>query len=279
MRREDLDRAIGETPQSFADQMNRTLLSLKEEKEMKRITFRTVVIVAIVAALLFTTAYALISQGLEWYYANRFTAYQEHEPEKYDAIMKNLTSEIPQTAAEDPQVKIAVTEASWAEEEKLLVVALTAEAADPEKNELHPMWNLDADGSYVGKDAVIDPQEDSEDRAEHWLWTNHGFGPVDEMIAAGKQLLLLDCDEILLDGESLGFAGMDAYVDENERVQIVLEMRMDETQQNRLAAAAKENGSLTLTTTYTVTTYTEDDEQLYLGGRTEEITFTLTLNK
>lgn len=275
MRSDELDRALGATPRSFADRMDRTLLELKEEKEVKRFAFRTVLIIALVTALLGTTAFALVSQGLEWYYSNRFTAYRELEPEKYAAIMDNLQEQPAQTPVDDPQVRIAVTEVSWAREQNVLVVSLEASAADPEHTELHPRWNLDADGSYVGKKNLAPYADDEEARTEHWLWTEAGYGPVAEMVAPGKQLLLLETGSVCLgelpllgDGSS-----MDAYVAEDGTVHTVLEIRLAE---GALDAAAQAD-AVTLRIPYTVTPYTEDDEQLCCGGRSGEVQFELKI--
>ena len=305
MRSEELDRALGATPQSFARRMEGTLLELKEEKEVKRVAFRTVLAVALVTALLCSTAYALVSQGLEWYYNNRFTAYQQYEPEKHQAIMNRLQTQVPQTKAEDPDISIAVTEVSWVPEEKVLVVALAAAAAEPDKAELHPMWNLDADGAYVGKDNLELYADDEEARSEHWLWTSAGFGPVADMVAPGKQLLLLDADVIYLDGRMLigDMSSVDAYVAEDGTVHTVFEIRLDYLEEDyisqqqalleqypeqtfrldnietarKLTALVGNAERMELTIPYTVTPYTEDDVQLYTGGRKGEIAFTVEL--
>lgn len=309
MRSEDLDRALGATPQSFADRMDQTLLGLKEEKEMKRAAFRTVMVFALVTALLCTTAFALVSQGLEWYYSNRFTAYQKYEPEKHNAIMKNLQTEVPQTPANDPEINISVTETSWSPEQNVLVVSIVASPIDPESTELHPMGNLDQDGSYVSKDDLALYAGDEEARAEHWLWTEDGHGPVNEMVAPGKQLLLLDADAIYLDDIHLlgDMSSTDAYVTEEGAVHTVLEIRMGdyfdpdfaeiiqqqiasspdsaeyltrrlaEVERFRQIIAEDEDGVVTLTIPYTVTAYTEDDELLYNGGRNGELHFDLKI--
>ncbi|MBP3637377.1 MAG: hypothetical protein J6K13_07470 [Clostridia bacterium] len=305
MRSEELDRALGATPQSFARRMEGTLLELKEEKEVKRVAFRTVLVVALVTALLCSTAYALVIQGLEWYYNNRFTAYQQYEPEKHQAIMNHLQTQVPQTKAEDPDISIAVTEVSWVPEEKVLVVALAAAAAEPDKAELHPMWNLDADGAYVGKDNLELYADDEEARGEHWLWTSAGFGPVVDMVAPGKQLLLLDADGIYLDGRMLigDMSSVDAYVAEDGTVHTVFEIRLDYMEEDyisqqqalleqypeqtfrldnietarKLTALVEHAERMELTIPYTVTPYTEDDAQLYTGGREGEIAFTVEL--
>lgn len=305
MRSEQIDRALGATPQSFTDKMNQTLLGLKEEKEMKRAAFRTVLVVALATVLLCSTAYALVTQGLDWYYNNRFTAYQQYEPEKHEAIMNHLQTDVPQTQTEDDEVAITVTEVSWAPEDRLMVVSLAAVAKDPGKTELHPKWNLDADGSYVNKENLADYADDEEVRSEHWLWTENGHGPVDEMVAPGKQLLLLETGSVCLGGKRLmgDMSSMDAYVAEDGTVYTVLEIRLDcleedyiKNQEYMLTAypeqtfrkdniesaekltALQENAqTMELTIPYTVTAYTEDDAQLYGGGRNGEMAFTVKL--
>jgi len=311
MRIEDLDRALGPTPQSFSEKMTQTLLHLKEEKQVKCIVLRTVLVFALLAALLCSTAYAVITQGLEWYYSHRFSAYQQHEPEKYEAIMSHLQTDLTQNVF-DPDIHIAVQEASWSTEEKVLVVSLVAVPANPELHELHPMWNLDADGAYVGKDAIIDPASDGEERTEHWLWTNAGFGPVDEMLAPGKELLLVDASAVRFEGmEVIGDgSSMDAYVQEDGTVHFVLEIRLDfldpahdaeleayidlckeqypesiplaqqrlaDAQQQRELITKDADGLITLTIPYTVTLYSEEDAQLYTNGRQGEISFQIQI--
>lgn len=305
MRSEDLDRALGATPQSFADRMDQTLHDLKEEKQVKRVAFRTVLIASLIILALCTTAFALVSQGLTWYYNHRFTAYQEHEPEKYDAIMKNIQTELPQQSIPDPNIHIAVDEAAWIPEQNLLVVSVIAAAAQPDVCELHPMWNLDADGYYVGSDTK-ELEEDEEARSEHWLWTRAGYGPVDEMVAPGKKLLLMDVNELWLgdvDLMQLSASSVDTYVTEEGAVHTVLEANLEllkedfivQAQQQlekepdsvywalcldaaqKLQALLRSTDSLELTLTYVVTDYTEDDYALYTGGRKGELTFALKI--
>ena len=82
--------------------------------------------------------------------------------------------------------------------DRLLTVSLRAVETDPQTQELHPMWNLDPDGSYVRDDAEA-LAEDEEARSEHWLLTEKGFGPVREMMNDGsKELLLFEADRVLL---------------------------------------------------------------------------------
>lgn len=280
MRSEDLDRAVGATPQAFAERMNRTLHDLKEEKEMKRFALRTAVLVVLAMLLLGTTAFAIVSQGLDWYYDHRFTAYKELQPEKYEAIKNHLTTDVDQRVCQDGDVNISVTEMSWAEEAGILVIGLTAETVDPDTYELHPFYNLDADGAYVGKDGSIDPSEDGEDRAVHWLWTEKGFGPVEEMIAPGKTLLLLKCDSVMLENDNGNLVNSwDEYVDENGSVHIVMEIYMDDEKLARLKAEDTDgDGTVTLYVTYRVVPYTENDNELYIGGSYGTMHFQLPPN-
>lgn len=309
MRSEDLERALGATPASFAARMDQTLRGLKEEKEVKRMAFRTIMVFALVVAVLCTTAFALVSQGLEWYYSHRFTAYQEYEPEKYSAIMENLQTELTQTPANDPEIDICVAEASWAPEQKVLVISVAAAPKNPETAELHPLWNLDADGAYVGGENLDLYADDEEARGEHWLWTEAGYGPVEEMTAPGKKLLLLDNGAVCLDDIRLlgDVSSVDAYVTEEGVVHTVIEVRLEdffdpayadkvqaqiecspdsaEFWRDRLAEVERVrqiigedgDGVLTLTLPYTVTAYSDDDEQLYHGGRQGEVRFELKI--
>lgn len=278
MRSEDLDRALGETPQSFVEKMESTLAHLPQEKTrtIRRMPCQRVLVLAILALMLCTTAVAIAYQGLSWYYNNRFTAYQQYEPEKYNNIMRHLTADVPQMGTDDAEIQIAVTETSWTPETGLLVVALSAQTRTPETNELHPMWNLDADGAYVGPDesAIADEEE----RCVHWLWANDTRGPVEDMLAPGKALLLVDCDTVLLGEERLQNYSMDAFVDEEGRVQFILEFELPQEQQEKLLLAdTDQDGLISLTVQYIVTHYTTDDVQLYTGGRTGEITFQLAI--
>ena len=241
-------------------------------------TTKLAVALMLALALMATTALALVGHGLGWYYDNRFPALKEHEPETYEDIMANLQSDVPQWAEEDPEIRIAVAETSWAAAERVLVVSVMAEVADPAVHELHPMWNLDADGAYVGEGGAAEPASDGEDRAVHWLWTKRGFGPVEKLIAPGKALLLVDMQHLYLDDMSVVSSSMDAYVTEDGMVHTVLESRLDAAQAEALLAADTDgDGSVTLTLPYTVTRYTDDDEQLYCGGRTGEIRFEVKL--
>lgn len=197
MKRSDLDRAFAQTPEAFSARIDQTLRMLKEERPVKKITARAVLAAALIVILASGIAYAVISLGQEWYFNNRFTAYQEHEPQKHQAIMDNLQKDIAQentgNAAELTAFK--VLDASWAQAEKVFTLSLSASPLNP-GDELHGYGDLDPDGSWV---VALDP-DDPDTRTDHWLWTEKGFGlPQDTMTDPSKRLLLLDVwDEVYI---------------------------------------------------------------------------------
>lgn len=304
--RDALDRALGPTPQPFCERMDATLRSLKEEQQVRKMSWRTALAVALMTVLGVSTAYALLTQGLTWYYENRFTAYQRYEPEKHEAILRNLETQVQQWATEDPEIVLQVAETSYLPEHQMLVVSLAATAKDPGVV-LYPMDSLDTDGAYVGEGGNPAPAADGEDRAVHWLWTREGFGPVEAM-TGGKPLLLLTAHELWWeDVELLGDgSSYDAYVDEHGVTCTVMQIelkemlspeweatvqaridagmnasywqqRLEAVKRFRAALAEDEDGVMTLRIPYTVTAYSDDDAQLYDGGRQGEIAFEVKL--
>lgn len=257
------------------EQMIHRLPQEKEEEPVKRFVLRTALVWALVTVMLCATAYAVISCGLEWYYSNRFTALQEVDPGKYDAIMANLQTDLKQFAVGDELIDIQVSEVSWSTQKNVLVVALTAAPRDGEAYELHPKWNLDADGCYVGEDGAPEPAEPDVERDHHWLWTENGFGPVHKMVAADKQLLLLDMQRVYLGGVPIGNAAMDAYVGKDGAVHTVLDVPLTADMAAHLQAVQVKDGGIVLEVPFTVTRYTEDDEQLYTGGKNGKVSFVL----
>lgn len=312
MRNEQLDRAFGATPDEFVNRIDQTLRALEEEKPMKRFTLRTALVTALLIALLGTMAYAVIDRGLEWYYSNRFTAYQELEPGKHDAILQHLQVVSVQDAAEDPLVQVEVREASWVPEHRVLVIALAATAKEESQAEVHPQWNLDADGSYVGAENMAAYADDPEARAEHWLWTEKGFGPVKEAMSdPGKQLVLFEASQIYLGTMENGIemmgdmSSVDSYVNEAGETMTIIEAQLDWMRpefdqeqlewskdqpelsgmiQERITKAqrlrerlAQNNGVLQLTIPYTVTPYSDDDQQMHDGRYTKHVTFEINI--
>lgn len=192
MKPDEFDRAFGDTPQVFTKRIDDTLLKLKEDAPVKKFTVRTAVLVTLILLLLCGIAYAIVTfQGQEWYYTNRFTAYQEHEPNKQQAILENLQTEVPQEESQDANglVRMTLQDYSWVDG-RLFTLSMAARPKHPQEYELHPMMALDTDGLFGG--AEPDP-DDPEARAEHWLWTEKGFGlPEDMMSDPDKKLILLD---------------------------------------------------------------------------------------
>ena len=201
MKRFDLDKAFSETPKGFSERIDQTLRTIKEEKHVKKLTVRTILIAAAITLAVGSIAYAVITLGQEWYYNTRFTAYQQHEPDKHQAIMENMQTDIPQesngTAANLVDVK--VQDASWAGEKQVFTLSLTASAKDTGKYELHSLSEMDGDGLYAANIDAGDPDS----RNVHWLGTSKGFGlPKDVMTDSGKQLLLIDLEKDLYIGET-----------------------------------------------------------------------------
>jgi len=278
MRYERMENAFGQTPEAFSHRIDQTLRNL-EEKPMKRFTLRTALAAVLLLALLSSIAYAVVSQGMEWYYSNRFTAYQQYEPEKHEAIMSHMQPVEEQQVQEDDLVHVEVREASWAPEHQTLVILLAAVPQNSEAVELHPAWNLDADGSYLGAENLHLYADDPEVRAEHWLWTDKGFGPVREMMRdPEKQLLLFDAMDVHLADAKAGtllmgdMSSEDFYVNEAGEVMTVMEARVMDAQALG-EYAAQHGGTLHLSVPYTVTHYSDNDQQMHDSRYTRTVTF------
>lgn len=244
MKWSELDRAFPETPQVFTERIDQTLRQLKEEKPVKRITMRAVLAAALITLLVAGIAYAAISLGQEWYFNNRFTAYQEHEPAKHQAIMDNLQKDIIQTISgeADKLVSFKVEDSSWSNEQKLLTLSISAAALAPDKDELHDSGELDQDGAFTDK---LDP-DNPESRTEHWLWTDKGRGlPKDTMMDPGKRLLLIDLSGEFYIGDSQVPMPMwmsDHFTNEFGQVMALYEFdlkQMEDEEINRIYAEAK----------------------------------------
>lgn len=200
MREVDLDRAFPGTPLVFSDRVEQTLHALKEEP-MKRFTLRTAALTAAILLALAGIAYAAIHYGQEWYYDTRYTAYEEHKPEKYKAVMDNLQTGIPQevTGPAAEWVDFHVLDAAWAPDQHVMTISMLATVKDDKTYEMHTIQEMDTDGATVGR---IDP-DDEESRMDHWLWTYKGFGlPKDVMIDPQKQLLIIDVWSNILIGDT-----------------------------------------------------------------------------
>lgn len=280
MRNEHMDNAFGQTPEAFTRRIDQTLRNL-EEKPMKQFTLRTALVTALLLALLGSIAYAVVTQGMEWYYNNRFTAYQQYEPEKHEDIMKHRQTVDEQNVETDDLVRVEVREASWAPEHQTLVILLAAVPQNSEAVELHPAWNLDADGSYVGAENLALYADDPEVRAEHWLVTDKGFGPVREMMRdPAKQLLLFDTVGVHMADAKTGtrlmgdMSSVDCYVNEAGEVMTVIEAHIEQALGEY---AAQHGGTLRLSVPYTVTHYSDNDQQMHDSRYTKNVTFEMRL--
>lgn len=203
MKHTDLDRAFKSTPGEISARIDQTLERLEEEKPVKKITMRAILVAALIMVLLCSVAYAVILQGQEWYYNNRFTAYQENLPQVYEAIMGNLQKDILQGQSDNAFVDIKVLDAAWLPDQMMLTVSTAASAKAGTDIELHPKLNMDVDGSYVG-DSIALYSDDEEARSDHWLWTNEGHGPIKEMMADPLKTLMLFEVEALYVGTAQG---------------------------------------------------------------------------
>lgn len=258
MKREELDRAFAQTPQSFSRRVEDTLQALKEEQPVKKLTMRSALVAVAAVLLLCGIAYAVATmQGQEWYYNNRYTALKEHEPEQYQAIMSSLTTDVPQSVTPDQGGLLAVNvqDYAWVGEKGIFTVSLAARPADDAAYELYPIWNLDADGAWVDE---LDP-ENPESRLEHWLWTDKGFGlPKDVMKDPTKRLLLVAFEDDLRIGQTdcvLPGSSYDAFTGEDGAAIFVHQYdlsRADKAVQNAISANTDENGLLTLRARYLV---------------------------
>lgn len=293
--RDALQTMYGEVPDDTHAAFMAALRPERKETVVKKKLMYTPVLAIVLVLLLATVAVAATSQVLEWYYANRFTAI---DPAMRDSILTNAKAPLTQTQDENDLFDASVQEVSFAAEEKLLVITLNVAPKAPESTELHPMWNLDADGSYVGGDAPLGTGDD-EDRGDHWLWTKKGFGPVkDMMLDPDKTLYLVETGHPGLelgwhgDANCVGLAAaMDAFTLEDGSVQFVFEYQMDELTEayekkvlNNTALTEDEaakrianlraqreviqrGGELLLSIPYFTVDYREDDAYLYLEGK------------
>ncbi|MGN0778452.1 MAG: hypothetical protein ACI4MJ_04825 [Aristaeellaceae bacterium] len=271
--REQLQDVYGDVPSQIHAAFQHALtasLRAKGEDTMKKRIAALPVLAVVLMLLVGGVACAAVSQVMGWYYQNRATYLREQYPERYAAMMDHVLTDIPQTQSSDALVNVQVSEAVWLPEEQLLVLAVTAAPRDSQTVELHPLWNLDADGSYVGSDLDAAAAQDSEDRAEHWLWTDKGHGPVRQMMAnPDKSLVLMEACEVNLgtteNPDCRLNMSMDALDIENGAVLFMLEGHLDEETMNAYRVA--DGWEIPMTLFYTVHPYEDgiDDLTLYTG--------------
>lgn len=146
-----------------------------------------VILILITMLACCTAAYAASPTGLYWYYQNYESRewMEQTRPGLYDDIINNIRSMPEQIAEDDDIIDIAVTDVSWIPERKKLVFYISAKPKNPDKVELYPEDNLNADGEY-------------DERLANWLSTEKGFGPVLEQVKdPNKDIWFLDIRNIL----------------------------------------------------------------------------------
>lgn len=276
----------------------------------KKLSLSLVFALALAAVTLTGLAAGLVF-GQEWYQRYR-DGLAAADPGKYSAILEKLTTPVSQEATEHSLVHVTVQDASWVPEREVLAFTMRAVLKDPAHDELYPLWDLDPDGAYVGGDLPQATDGDSEDRADHWLWRHDGesgevtrYGrPADVMDDPAKTLLLIEADQVLLNGAA-ATNSMDAirlsdgscmfyyecsldWLDEAYDAQIAVRAQehperqayydqlVQQAQANR--AALTSGSGLTCTVPYRVVALTGSttDEELYLGGEPGSVTFTVT---
>lgn len=265
--RKQLQNVYGDVPPATHAAFQRALSSperTRGETTVKKRIVAVPVLVVLLVLLVGGAAYAAVSEVMNWYYTNRFDI-RERYPEQYETMMNHVITDIPQEQSKDDTIIVRVPEAIWVPENGTRSISAIAEPINRDEVELHPLWNLDADGSYVGSSYDPDTlEEGSEDRPDHWLWTEKGCGPVLEMMEdPSKQLLLIDFTS---------FYSLDALDYENGSVLFMLE---DTMSQEKLDACRVEGGwEMPLRLAYTLWAYDPetDDVDYYSSG-----TVTLTL--
>lgn len=255
--RQFLQQRFGEVPPETHQAFMDALIPGKEEHAMKKRNMMfTPVLALILILMLATTAVAAASQVLEWYYANRFTNVQ---PGERETVLSHVQQPVTQTQSENADFDATVQEVSWMADARRLIVALNVAPKAPETIELHHMLSLDTDGAYVGGDAPVGA-EDGEDRGDHWLWTEKGYGPVREMMYdPNKALHLVDVDMAASPCESGRMISLDAYDAGNGSVQFILEYD--------LSGVPADTAAVELLIPYCTVAYTEDDDVLYRTGK------------
>lgn len=254
----DLDSIFDPTPDIFTNRVDTVLRTLKEDEPVKKFTLRTGIAALAFTLLFCSIAFAVVlTQGQEWYYNNRFTAYQEHDPSLQQAIITHLETEVPQEPSHDAQnlVNATVQDYAWVPEKNLLTISVCAQLKDSVKYELHPLMAMDADGYWSD---TLDPSN-PESRVEHWLSTDKGFGPPPQVMNdPSKSLLLADIGSSnTLIGDSdipLFTTTYDSFTGENGTVISVMEIECgnEDSFHAAISQYTDKDGMLTLRLPYQV---------------------------
>ena len=283
-----------------------------EEPVVRKISTTFILTVAILAITVTALAAGII-YNQNWYYnENNGRVLKENNLVAYEAILANITENPEQSQSNSDLVDVVIQDVSWAPEAEMLTISFRASVKDPALYELHGMWALDTDGSYIGEGGSTTVTDDSEDRAMHWLWRTfeteeysgpRRYGPPAEMMDDGnKKLLLIERNDItLFDGTLDVFGSMDMLRTPEGDVIFVEEVSLDwlseeydqrmkeygeqypdslDSVNARVAAAQAvreklAEGVIPCKLSYTVVEYTEgmDDQELYTGGEHGSIEF------
>ena len=256
----------------------------EDEPVVRKIS--TALVIALALTLLAITALAVsVIYNQEWYWNSLNSLEKQSAPDKYGAVMAHITENPGQRQGEDGPVRVTVQDVSWAPEVNLFTASFRVSPEDPARDELHSLWDLDADGASVREEGSAPDAEDDEDRAEHWLWRHDaglpeeagsygripGWGPVREMMDdSGKRLLLVDCQGLFQpDGEPVPGDSMDMFRTVDGDVVCMIECEADWPDGDR--------AEIPVELRCTVVEYREgmDDETLYHGGTPVRVTFVI----
>lgn len=278
---EEATSGLRENP--FLYERVKTRIKEGETVVKKKISLGLILVLALTAITLTAFAASLLF-GQEWYLSSR-NGLVDAAPEKYAAIKSHLTAPVEQSNTEHSLVNMTVQDVAWVPEQKVMTASVRATLKDAEKYELFPLRDLDADGSYVGGEKPEVPDEDSEDRAVHWLWRHdadsnaaprHGF-PADMMDDPDKTLLLIEADGIHFRDSAMLYSSDEMRLSDGSCL-FYYEFSLD-----RFDRSADKSGqdeavlAVTYTMPYRVVAYKDSisDEELYLGGETGTFSFTV----
>lgn len=280
MHKLDLNRAFGPTPPRFSQAMKSTLADLPAGRK-KGLPRRSALVAAAVILALTGMVYAAIQLGQDWYYPAERDLYQQQFPDKYQAIMDHLVTQVPQTLS-GPASALAhlkVQDYAWASEQGIATISFLGQVVGGDKAELYSLWEVDLDGAQVGR---IDPT-DPDSRLEHYIKTPKGFGlPREVMADPSKQLLLLDLGQPLYIGDSqhiLAHTWGHTFTTDQGPVMQVMEIDLNALSEETRAAIkahSDENGNLLLRCPYAVVPFADN---AFLEPVPGELVFTIHITK
>ena len=163
---DDCTRGIDEAP-SLHYQIARKAKG--EEPVVKKLSTSAILVIALIVITTVALAAGII-YNQEWYWNHRNSYEKANRPEVYEAIIANMVENPEQVQCEDDEVQIVIQDVSWAPEANIMTISFRVTPKKPDLDELHSMWALDTDGSYIGEGGSLTVTDDSEDRAVHWLW-------------------------------------------------------------------------------------------------------------